>query len=393
MAGRAQRGLLLVASVLVVAAACGGSSKSNSTKGGGAEAGDGGEAGFWPFPGEGGEAGFSFFPNEGGSTATGGGAGAGAAGRGGGGNGGGLAGSAALGGTTAQGGSTTNGGQAGKAGASAGAGRGGSDLGQAGEAAAAGAGGAGGANGFAPDDLGARLVLWLDAGHAGVTVDGTKLSAWPDRSSAHNDALQSVTASRPLYVASGLNARPTVRFDGQATFLDITDVPSLRWGTGPFAVFAVVRGAPATVVNAMIFQKTARDDPFAGPQLFVNPNKPNGESTKISIQVDGNTYTVSNTGMADTTPRLLVGRRYETATDTVLELRENGAFESRITLSTPVNIDAVGRDAIIGHNGYVPSPGFQAYQGDISELCAVQGTLTSGELAEMESYLMEKYGL
>jgi hypothetical protein len=183
-----------------------------------------------------------------------------------------------------------------------------------------------------------------------------------------------------------------VTFDGLTTFFEIADDASLRFGTGPFAIFAVVRGAPASVVNAMIYQKSEANDPWAGPALLVNANKP-ADSSKAAIQLDGTTYALSPGAVADTTPRLLSGRRYQTQTGTELELRLNGSVVSTAAVSAAIDLDAVGRNAIIGHNGYTPSSGFQAYAGEISELCAVKGALTPEELAGIEAYLLDKYAL
>jgi hypothetical protein len=243
-----------------------------------------------------------------------------------------------------------------------------------------------------PADLGVRLVLWLDAGRSGASVNGTKVGVWPDRSSSNNDARQSEDSRQPVYVASGVHGLPALRFDGQSTFLRIADATSLQWGLSPFAVFAVVRGAPALGVNAMIYQKSDADPPFLGPALLVNAAKPTA-SAKASIQLHAGLYSNSILGVADTTPRLLVGRRYVTDVQTLVELRVNGNVVGTSVETAPVSVDAPGRDAIIGHNGYQPSPGFQAYEGDIAEICAVKGALTDDELWAMEAYLQTKYGL
>jgi hypothetical protein len=215
---------------------------------------------------------------------------------------------------------------------------------------------------------------------------------WPDRSNSNNDARQSEDSQQPVYVASGVHGLPAVRFDGQSTFLRIADATSLQWGFEPFAVFAVVRGAPALGVNAMIYQKSDADPPFAGPALFVNAAKPTA-SAKASIQLHVSLYANSIAGVADTTPRLLVGRRYVTDVQTLVELRVNGNVVGTTVETAPASIDASGRDAIIGHNGYLPNPGFQAYEGDIAEIFAIKGALADDELWAMEAYLQTKYGL
>jgi hypothetical protein len=243
-----------------------------------------------------------------------------------------------------------------------------------------------------PSDLGSRLVLWFDAARGVSAADGARMDEWLDQSSAHNDALQSVVARQPIYTTSGVNDLPAVAFDGETTFLEIPDDATLRFGTGPFALFAVVRGAPATGINAMVYQKSDADDPWAGPALLVNPNKP-AASTKASFQLDGSTYVNSSGSVGDSVPRLLGGRRFQGSTGTRVELRIDGVPESNVVPNAAVNVDAPGRNAIIGHNGYLPSPGFQAYAGTISEICAVKGSLSDDELAGLEGYLLDKYGL
>jgi hypothetical protein len=257
----------------------------------------------------------------------------------------------------------------------------------------AGGGGEGGsANDFVPTDLGARLVLWLDAGEGVSVDDGMPMDMWADQSGSGNHALQSVAERRPVFSVSGTNGLPTVKFDGASTFFELADVASLRWGTGDFTLLVIARGAPSTVTNAMIYQKSDASDPFAGPALYVNGNKPTA-STKGAMQLDGTTYALSTSGIADTTARLLGGRRYSNSISARLEFRLNGSVETRLANVPAIDIDAVGRSAIIGHNGYVTSAGFQAYQGELSEICAVKGTLTDDELRALESYLLRKYDL
>jgi hypothetical protein len=71
----------------------------------------------------------------------------------------------------------------------------------------------------------------------------------------------------------------------------------------------------------------------------------------------------------------------------------DGVRQSSLAVTPLVDEDAVGQAVIIGHNGYNPSPGFQAFKGDIAEIVAVKGTLTASELQNLEIYLIGKYAL
>jgi hypothetical protein len=101
---------------------------------------------------------------------------------------------------------------------------------------------------------------------------------------------------------------------------------------------------------------------------------------------------MSPESFADTAPRLFVGWRHLSEGGAALELRVNGSERATGPAST-VNVDAPSRDVIIGHNGYNAAAGFQAFQGQISEICAVKGALTNAELEGLERYLLDKYAL
>lgn len=292
--------------------------------------------------------------------------------------------------------------QAGSSGAS-GAGAGGSagQGGDAGQTAMAGAGqggmggaGQGGTGGapstFNPSDLGDRLVLWLDAGALAQT-NGDKVAVWSDLSGAANHALQSTDAYRPTFTASSINGLPAVTFDGAQSHFQIVDTLTLRWGTGDFALLVVARGAPSEGTNAMLYQKSNLGSPYAGPNFYVNADKPS-PSRRAAIQLDATTYTGTLAGVGDTIPRLFGGTRRVATGTSVLEMRVNGATESTL-IGGVVDIDATAQPAIIGHNGYNPAAGFQAFAGDIAEVCAVKGTVTDEELDDLEGYLMSKYAL
>ena len=83
------------------------------------------------------------------------------------------------------------------------------------------------------------LTVWLKA-DAGVTLNGSTVSAWNDQSGAGRNATQGTTAKQPLYVASADNGKPSVLFDG-------TD-DQLLWTAAPAqTIFAATRPSSAGV--------------------------------------------------------------------------------------------------------------------------------------------------
>jgi hypothetical protein len=62
--------------------------------------------------------------------------------------------------------------------------------------------------------------MWLDAEDtASVTLNGSTVSQWSDKSGNNNHAVQATAANQPTYLNSGLNSKPTVSLDGTTDFM------------------------------------------------------------------------------------------------------------------------------------------------------------------------------
>ena len=73
---------------------------------------------------------------------------------------------------------------------------------------------------WTPDLLGASLALWLDANDAiTVILNGSNVSAWNDKSGNARNFLQVTAGSRPLYLPTGFNSKPTIQTDGGDSLL------------------------------------------------------------------------------------------------------------------------------------------------------------------------------
>ena len=65
--------------------------------------------------------------------------------------------------------------------------------------------------------------LWLDAADAStITLNGSTVSQWNDKSGNGRHASQPTTESQPIYSATAFNNRPTLVFDGSNDFLQTT---------------------------------------------------------------------------------------------------------------------------------------------------------------------------
>ena len=67
-----------------------------------------------------------------------------------------------------------------------------------------------------------QTALWLDAADAStVTLNGSTVSQWRDKSGNSRHASQATPASQPTYAATGFNSKPTIQFDGVNDQLDL----------------------------------------------------------------------------------------------------------------------------------------------------------------------------
>lgn len=71
----------------------------------------------------------------------------------------------------------------------------------------------GGVVAWTPADLGAALALWLDAEDtASITLNGSNVSQWSDKSGNANHAVQNTAALQPVYSATGWGGKPSIEF-------------------------------------------------------------------------------------------------------------------------------------------------------------------------------------
>lgn len=65
-------------------------------------------------------------------------------------------------------------------------------------------------NPWTPALLGASLALWLDADDAStITLNGSNVSQWDDKSGNNRHASQATAANQPAYLTTGFNGKPT----------------------------------------------------------------------------------------------------------------------------------------------------------------------------------------
>ncbi len=176
----------------------------------------------------------------------------------------------------------------------------------------------------------------------------------------------------------------------------IADAPSLQWGTGDFYVAIVARfdnnfasgkdeQAVATFFSKAIFSAAVPGLLFTG-NIIGGIEQVNevglGASTSLTGPSD---WVYTNTPYNDDSLHVFATQRASGA----LSLRVDGATVS----STSPDVDDVSNPGTPVEIGGQNSGIGTRLDGDIAEMLAVGGTLSTTDRANIESYLRSKYGL
>lgn len=150
---------------------------------------------------------------------------------------------------------------------------------------------------WTPKSLGSALVTWGDP--AFKILNGSNVSQLTDQSGNGNHILQATGANQPLWVSSGLNGRPTVRFDGSSSFM--AAAYTLAQTFRRFFVFKMVTIGAPSVNDAVMDGNTIGSSAFAvdstpqsyitaGTQLFTTGAYRPGASgfEQVSLLYNGN---------------------------------------------------------------------------------------------------------
>lgn len=246
------------------------------------------------------------------------------------------------------------------------------------------------------------LALWLD-GTKGITQNNGFVSRWADQSGNVNDAFEQNVNFQPKFNAGAINNEPALHFkasaggggNGYGNMLVIADAPTLDWNTGDYLIEVVAQydnnpNNPTSTIGVGTFyskQEYIQQPPFlnAGPDLYGNWPAQNGNTTSFGSSSDNaNSVVSANTGFNDGKPRVFTVQRVGTA----LNLRVDGVqTDSKMIAS--INVDKKV-NARIGASG---DASWLRLDGDIAEIIAVKGAITSNDLAGIEDYLKTKYGL
>lgn len=218
------------------------------------------------------------------------------------------------------------------------------------------------------------LQLWLD----GTAIDNiirdgsNKISKVEDRTSYLRHFEQTTAANQPLFVPSGINSLPAIRFDGVSSFLNFSD-PTLSWlNNTSFTIFYVAT-------------KTAQ-----ASNSFVIGGSASGTRTNLSSgYLNANTYRIGFGG--DDLPTIVPVR--PAGTPELYCIKFSTADNSRIVRRNK-SIVGIGASngALSGMTGQALGRHLGAFgQFDLGELIIYNRVLSDYETEQVERDLMSKW--
>ncbi len=228
----------------------------------------------------------------------------------------------------------------------------------------------------------ANLNLWLRADF-GVTQSSGAVSGWQDLSGNNFNFNQFTASYKPTYVASDINNKPGVSFNGSQILLGGNNANDYSNGA---SVFVVTKASNPSNSDARFFDfGNDENNDIAFGEIFTSNYLP---AFHIYNGTTNNYLSGSNSLNAGS---VYVLDAIQTGSADTANIYYNGGLSATGSLNYPQNVPR-GFNAIGGVNtgsGY----GANNYKGDIAEILVYNTALTDSQRVAVESYLSNKYGL
>lgn len=238
---------------------------------------------------------------------------------------------------------------------------------------------------FEPSDL-TGLGLWLDAADLDtISLNGSAVTQWNDKSGATRNFVQATGSAQPALVPGARNGLPALRFDGSNDRLGLGSNSLLRAAPG---VTAFVVAAPGNKAFQYAFWV----------EVGATNNVSRFRVNRSSVTGHQYRYTPTSTdseglqsGTAWTPGELACVTAHIDIANGTEAIRVNGSLaaqESSGTTGAFQNLNSnssyVGADRADSNTYWL---------GDICEIVLYERALSVPEVALVEAYLLEKWGL
>jgi hypothetical protein len=220
-----------------------------------------------------------------------------------------------------------------------------------------------------------NLQLWFKAdvqaysdNGSTLCVDNDTVYRWDDQSGNSFDCIQATASYRPTYKTGIINSKPVVRFDGVDNVLPI---PSSLAGTGDdLSFFIVIKPDDTSPIGIW----------DSGDEDSIR-NFSTGQWDWFS----GSPYV--SMSLADTNA-VLLEFIHTMAPNRNIEYYKNGVWVS----SNPTSDSSTTLWEALAALGSI-NFGYDYYDGDMAEFLMYKEAVSSGNRADIETYLKSKYGI
>jgi hypothetical protein len=215
-------------------------------------------------------------------------------------------------------------------------------------------------------------ILWLDSTDAStITLNGSNVSQWNDKSGYGNNVQQTTASKQPLYTT--YNGKPAIQFGGDDYFTTVSNFPALT----SYTIFVACRynavGAGSDTLGLYSFGTP--------PSNRVIMSKPNDQSY---LRIDHPPTSASYTDKTITTSPLVQTAKW---TGSQTRLYINGSLSTTILGSSNALFSDIGAVGAYNNSGLLP------LQGHIFEFIVYGRELNDSDRGAIETYLTNKWGI
>ena len=229
---------------------------------------------------------------------------------------------------------------------------------------------------FTPKEI-ADCVLWLDAAdESTITLNGSNVSQWDDKSGIGNDATQGTAANQPPYSIGGMNNKNVLDLDGISDYMFLPD-SFFPTGDGPYSIFIVCQSTKNTGIPIVTgFGSTGTNNQVFIRHLLVEERLNTGWYSNDLESAD-------DIWLVDSDPVLISSHYDQAGREQYLDgtLRGSDSATGKTTASTP-NYIGIGAGS-----------GSSWWEGPIAEIIVYERQVTEQERVIIDSYLAAKWGI
>ena len=227
--------------------------------------------------------------------------------------------------------------------------------------------------GFNPKQV-ANLAAWFDADDAStITLTGSNVSEWRDKSGNGRHATQATAARQPAYTTNSLNGRPALTALGEAVQNKAMSTPAWAYAAGNTALFVFRISAQ----NQGIYQRNGLNDQPRGAvqstPLKLRATVGGTNAAQIHSEIN---YTANNWSVGATVINTNLARAYL-----------NGVYATDATGNTETwNTSTAIRLFSVSDSLYT-------INGGIAEFIYYDRQLSASEITQVAKYLSKKWNI